>query len=324
MIVRTRVSYKPKGLVDIGILIGYEPTKKAFRIYNRCTGRIIKTIHVDFDELTAIAPEHSSLGPVLHEMTPATISSGLMPNPPPSTPFVPVGSKRLLEVTTAQYCWYKKLMCWITTVEDVTTCPRIKTSKQIRMWMTRNITMIRIVILNGNKVIKRTVRETEQEYEPTTAEEKQDRRNEMKARETLLMTLPNKDQLKFHSYKDSKLLMEAIEKRYRGNKQSKKLKTKEIGKTEKEREELKLTFREVSNSSNSLEHLLESQVCDKFKTRLGYNTASFTAASPAVESFVNSSDMLENQEYNKSKFDKGYHASSQLLIQGIFIPLKPD
>ncbi|GJT14819.1 hypothetical protein Tco_0873525 [Tanacetum coccineum] len=33
--------------------------------------------------------EHSSLGPALHEMTPATISSGLMPNPPPSTPFVP-------------------------------------------------------------------------------------------------------------------------------------------------------------------------------------------------------------------------------------------
>ncbi|GJY86014.1 putative ribonuclease H-like domain-containing protein [Tanacetum coccineum] len=69
------------------------------------------------------------------------------------------------------------------------------------------------VILNGNKVLKRKVGETEQEYEPTTAEEKQDRRNEMKARGTLLMVLPNKDQLKFHSYKDAKLLMEAIEKR---------------------------------------------------------------------------------------------------------------
>ncbi|GKA46419.1 retrovirus-related pol polyprotein from transposon TNT 1-94, partial [Tanacetum coccineum] len=33
--------------------------------------------------------EYSSSGPVLYEMTPATISSGLMPNPPPSTPFVP-------------------------------------------------------------------------------------------------------------------------------------------------------------------------------------------------------------------------------------------
>ncbi|GJX38266.1 ribonuclease H-like domain-containing protein [Tanacetum coccineum] len=79
------------------------------------------------------------------------------------------------------------------------------------------------VILNGNKVLKRTVGETEQEYEPTSAKEKQDKRNEMKARGTLLMALPNKDQLKFHSYKDAKLLMEAIEKRYGGNKESKKV-----------------------------------------------------------------------------------------------------
>nr|GEZ72523.1 retrovirus-related Pol polyprotein from transposon TNT 1-94 [Tanacetum cinerariifolium] len=35
------------------------------------------------------ASEHSSLEPALHEMTPATISSGLVPNSPPSTPFVP-------------------------------------------------------------------------------------------------------------------------------------------------------------------------------------------------------------------------------------------
>ncbi|GJX11270.1 retrovirus-related pol polyprotein from transposon TNT 1-94 [Tanacetum coccineum] len=74
---------------DIGIFIGYAPTKKAFRIYNRCTRRIIEKIHVDFDELTVMASEHSSSGPALHEMTPATISSGLMPNHPPSTPFVP-------------------------------------------------------------------------------------------------------------------------------------------------------------------------------------------------------------------------------------------
>ncbi|GJR60002.1 retrovirus-related pol polyprotein from transposon TNT 1-94 [Tanacetum coccineum] len=74
---------------DIGIFIGYAPTKKAFQIYNRRTRRIIKTIHVDFDELTAMASEHSSSGPALHEMTPATISSGLVPNPPPSTPSVP-------------------------------------------------------------------------------------------------------------------------------------------------------------------------------------------------------------------------------------------
>ncbi|GJV84776.1 retrovirus-related pol polyprotein from transposon TNT 1-94 [Tanacetum coccineum] len=34
----------------------------------------------------AMASEHSSSGPALHEITPATISSGLVPNPPPSTP----------------------------------------------------------------------------------------------------------------------------------------------------------------------------------------------------------------------------------------------
>ncbi|GJX14970.1 hypothetical protein Tco_0206728 [Tanacetum coccineum] len=50
----------------------------------------------------------------------------------------------------------------------------------------------------------------------------EDRRNEMKARGTLFMALPYKDQLKFHSYKDAKFLMEAIEKRYEGNKESKK------------------------------------------------------------------------------------------------------
>nr|GEX66621.1 hypothetical protein [Tanacetum cinerariifolium] len=74
-----------------------------------------------------------------------------------------------------------------------------------------------------NKVLTKPIGLSEQTYEPTTAKEKQDRRNEMKARGTLLMALPNKDQLKFHSYQDAKLLMEAIEKRYEGNKESKKL-----------------------------------------------------------------------------------------------------
>nr|GEW54588.1 hypothetical protein [Tanacetum cinerariifolium] len=74
---------------DIGIFIGYAPTKKAFRIYNRRTRRIIETFHVDFDEPMAMASEQISSGPTLHEMTPATISSGLVPKPTSLTPFVP-------------------------------------------------------------------------------------------------------------------------------------------------------------------------------------------------------------------------------------------
>ncbi|GKB53498.1 ribonuclease H-like domain-containing protein [Tanacetum coccineum] len=321
-------------------------------------------------------------------------------------------------------------------------------------------------ILNGNKVLKRTVGEVEQEYEPTFAKEKQDRRNEMKARGTLLMALPNKDQLKFRSYKDAKLLMEAIEKsnptsgdnlsdavicaflasqpnspqlaredleqidlddleevdlqwskvecynchknghfarEYRAprnqenreRENSRRIVTVEtpienalvaqdgiggssssdsnvnscsksslesvkarlahykkneavfeeninglnlevklrdnalienkmkLEKAKKDRDELKLTLEKFQNSSKSLNNLLENQVSVKFKNGLGYNAASSTAASPIVESFVNSSEMLENPEYNKTKSNKGYHAVPLPFI-GNFKPRKPD
>ncbi|GJU15479.1 putative ribonuclease H-like domain-containing protein [Tanacetum coccineum] len=72
---------------DIGIFISYAPTKKAFQIYNRRTRRIIETIHVDFDELTAMASEHSSSGPALHEMTPDILFQPMFDElltPPPS------------------------------------------------------------------------------------------------------------------------------------------------------------------------------------------------------------------------------------------------
>ncbi|GJS55975.1 retrovirus-related pol polyprotein from transposon TNT 1-94 [Tanacetum coccineum] len=52
-------------------------------------GNLQPKADIDFDELTVMASEHSSSGPALHEMTPKIIISGLVPNPPPSTPFVP-------------------------------------------------------------------------------------------------------------------------------------------------------------------------------------------------------------------------------------------
>nr|GFB88130.1 retrovirus-related Pol polyprotein from transposon TNT 1-94 [Tanacetum cinerariifolium] len=74
---------------DIGIFIGYAPSKKAFRIYNRRTRRIMETIHVDFDELTVMDFEQRSSGPALNEMNPGTISSGLVHTTSPSTSYVP-------------------------------------------------------------------------------------------------------------------------------------------------------------------------------------------------------------------------------------------
>nr|GEY29229.1 Gag-Pol polyprotein [Tanacetum cinerariifolium] len=50
--------------VDIRILIGYAPSRKGYRTYNKRTRRIIEIIHVQIDELTEpMAPVHLSIGP---------------------------------------------------------------------------------------------------------------------------------------------------------------------------------------------------------------------------------------------------------------------
>nr|GFC50849.1 ribonuclease H-like domain-containing protein [Tanacetum cinerariifolium] len=80
------------------------------------------------------------------------------------------------------------------------------------------------VILNGDAPIpSRTVKGVVQPVTPTTTEHRLARKNELKACGTLLMALPDKHQLKFNSYKDAKTLMEAIEKRFGGNTETKKV-----------------------------------------------------------------------------------------------------
>ncbi|GKE62899.1 retrovirus-related pol polyprotein from transposon TNT 1-94, partial [Tanacetum coccineum] len=49
-------------------------------------GKLQPKADIDFDELAAMASEHSSLELTRHEMIPTTISSRLVPNTPPSTP----------------------------------------------------------------------------------------------------------------------------------------------------------------------------------------------------------------------------------------------
>ncbi|GKE22783.1 hypothetical protein Tco_1434295 [Tanacetum coccineum] len=74
---------------------------------------------------------------------------------------------------------------------------------------------LREVIVNGDSPPpKRSVDGVEKTYPPITTEEKLARKNELKARGTLLMALPNEHQLKFNTYKCAKTLMEAIEKRF--------------------------------------------------------------------------------------------------------------
>nr|GEV77810.1 hypothetical protein [Tanacetum cinerariifolium] len=137
------------------------------------------------------------------------------------------------------YCWLKTYCCCLrdkdlqeskdpyTAKSRVTTAVRVSTAgwikwledqdmrtKELKIYSLGSTSGIRAcVIKNGNKVLTKTVRTVEQPYKPITIEEKLDMKNKIKARGTLLMTLLNKDQLKFHSYQDAKLLMEAIEKR---------------------------------------------------------------------------------------------------------------
>nr|GEV82040.1 putative ribonuclease H-like domain-containing protein [Tanacetum cinerariifolium] len=95
-------------------------------------------------------------------------------------------------------------------------------------------------ILNGDSPIPTHIVEgVVQPVAPTTAEKKLARKNELKARGTLLMALPDKHQLKFNLHKDAKTLMEAIEKHFGGN-----TKTKKVQKTL-----LKQQFENFSGSS---------------------------------------------------------------------------
>nr|GEX96540.1 hypothetical protein [Tanacetum cinerariifolium] len=79
------------------------------------------------------------------------------------------------------------------------------------------------VILNGDSSVPtRIVEGILQPVAPTTTKPKLAKKNELKARGTLLMDLLDKHQLKFNSHKDAKTLMEAIEKRFGGNIETKK------------------------------------------------------------------------------------------------------
>nr|GEY18433.1 integrase, catalytic region, zinc finger, CCHC-type, peptidase aspartic, catalytic [Tanacetum cinerariifolium] len=97
------------------------------------------------------------------------------------------------------------------------------------------------VIINGDSHVPTIVVDgVVQPVSHKSAEQKVARRNELKARGTLLIALPDKHQLKFNSYKDAKTLMEAIEKHFEGN-----TKTKKVQKTLLKQQFENVSFRRV-------------------------------------------------------------------------------
>nr|GFC30257.1 ribonuclease H-like domain-containing protein [Tanacetum cinerariifolium] len=58
---------------------------------------------------------------------------------------------------------------------------------------------------------------------PKTAKQTLARKNELQAKITLMLAIPNEHLLKFHACKDAKSLWEEIKNRFRGKKKSKKM-----------------------------------------------------------------------------------------------------
>ncbi|GKA67888.1 hypothetical protein Tco_0767805, partial [Tanacetum coccineum] len=83
----------------------------------------------------------------------------------------------------------------------------------VHMVAASKVPMLKPVIENGNAPpVTKVVEGVKITIAPTTAEEKAQRRLELKARSTLLMGIPNEHQLKFNSIKDAKSLLQAVEK----------------------------------------------------------------------------------------------------------------
>ncbi|GJT99515.1 retrovirus-related pol polyprotein from transposon TNT 1-94 [Tanacetum coccineum] len=87
---------KLQAKADIGIFDGYAPSRKGFRVYNKRTRRIMKTIHVTFDEPhQTMAPVRISSGPEPIIMTPRQLNSVLASTHVHATTYVPPTDKEL-------------------------------------------------------------------------------------------------------------------------------------------------------------------------------------------------------------------------------------
>ncbi|GJU99482.1 hypothetical protein Tco_1328753 [Tanacetum coccineum] len=78
------------------------------------------------------------------------------------------------------------------------------------------------VIVNGDAPVIASA-SAEGPIPPKTVKQKLARKNELKAKSTLLLAIHDEHLLKFHRIKDAKTLWEAIKARFGGNKESKKM-----------------------------------------------------------------------------------------------------
>ncbi|GJR32141.1 ribonuclease H-like domain-containing protein [Tanacetum coccineum] len=97
-------------------------------------------------------------------------------------------------------------------------------SMKMEQYLTHTDYALWEVIVNGDApAIASANAGTKGPIPPKTSKQKLVRKNELKAKSTILLAIPDEHLLKFHGIKDAKTLWEAIKARFRGNKESKKI-----------------------------------------------------------------------------------------------------
>nr|GEV23059.1 hypothetical protein [Tanacetum cinerariifolium] len=146
-----------------------------------------------------------------------------------------VKSWKLFDSCGVYYVTMQNIMYYLLMDQDtvyIMTASKVHMLKpgEYELWRLRTEQYIQLVdyslwevIENGNKPsVTIVVEGVETTNAPSTAEEKAQRRLELKERSTLLMGIPNEYQLKFNSIRDAKSLLHAIKKRFGGNAATKK------------------------------------------------------------------------------------------------------
>ncbi|GJW67454.1 hypothetical protein Tco_0121878 [Tanacetum coccineum] len=103
-------------------------------------------------------------------------------------------------------------------------------SLRMEQYLTHTDYAFWVVIMNGDApAIASASAGTKGLIPPKTVEQKLARKNELKAKSTLLLAIPDEHLLKFHGIKDAKTLWEEIKAKFGGNKESKKMqKTEDV------------------------------------------------------------------------------------------------
>ncbi|GJT89518.1 hypothetical protein Tco_1078363 [Tanacetum coccineum] len=97
-------------------------------------------------------------------------------------------------------------------------------SMRIEQYLTHtNYALWEVIVNSDAPAIASASAGTEGPIPPKTAKQKLARKNELKAKSTMLLAIPDEHLLKFHGIKDAKTLCESIKARFGGNKESKKM-----------------------------------------------------------------------------------------------------